>query len=183
MIGLFIGSFNPPTQAHLKISLKLLKKLDKIVFIPVNSKEKELISIYDRLSMLDILKRKNDRLVVDDIMKNYSYLNYRIIDLLKNKYKNVSLIMGSDLLDKFDSFDNYEYLLQNYNFIIIERDGYISSSIIQKKYAKYKSKFSIINYQSDISSTKAREAIKDNKSIKNILDKDVFEYIRKHDLY
>ena len=41
MIGLFIGSFNPPTMAHLNISLLLLDKLEKVVFIPVNSKEKE----------------------------------------------------------------------------------------------------------------------------------------------
>ena len=133
--------------------------------------------------MLNIIASKNDKIIVDDIMKDYSYLNYRIIDLLKDKYQNVSLIMGSDLLDKFDTFDNYEYLLNNNHFIIIERDGYLCSSIIEKKYASYQDKFTIINYHSNISSTKARNILRENGNIKNILDQDILEYIQKHDLY
>ena len=42
-------------------------------------------------------------------MKNYSYLNYRIIDLLKKEYGDIGIIVGSDLLDKLDTFDNYDY--------------------------------------------------------------------------
>ena len=40
MIGLFIGSFNPPTRAHMDICLKLKNKFNKIVLVPVSSKEK-----------------------------------------------------------------------------------------------------------------------------------------------
>lgn len=183
MIGLFIGSFNPPTKAHFEISLKLLTQLEKIVFIPVNSQEKELINIKDRIKMLETFTKKYPKLIIDDIMQNYSYLNYRIIELLKKKYQNVTIIMGSDLLDKFDTFDNYEYLLQNYSFIIIERKNISSLKIIMHKYSSYQNKFTVFNYQNDISSTQARELLKENKNPKNILDKDVLEYIKKHDLY
>lgn len=183
MIGLFIGSFNPPTKAHLEISLKLLDDLDKIVFIPVNSMEKELVSMNDRINMLTLFTKKHTNLIIDDIMKNYSYLNYRIIDLLKDKYKNVTIIMGSDLLDKLDTFDNYLYLLNNYSYVVIERSSFPSIDIINKKYLDYKNKFTIIDYQSDISSTKVRKLLKEGKDTTNMLDKDILNYIKEHNLY
>ena len=40
MIGLFVGSFNPPTLAHLDICLKLKNEFNKIIFIPVNTNNK-----------------------------------------------------------------------------------------------------------------------------------------------
>lgn len=183
MIGIFIGSFNPPTEAHLEISLKLLERLQKIVFVPVNSREKELISINDRINMLTIYTNRYSNLIIDDIMKNYSYLNYRIIDLLKDKYQNIALILGSDLLDKLDSFDNYLYLLNNYSFMIIERSNYPSLEIIKNKYSNYQNKFTIINYNSDISSTMIRDLLKNNSPTENILDNEILSYIKEHNLY
>ena len=111
MIGLFIGSFNPPTKAHFEIAEKLKKRYQKIAFVPVNSREKHLIDFNNRLVMLTIFTRKDSSFIVDDIMKNYSYLNYRVIDLLKKKYHKIELIIGSDILEKLVSFDNYKYLL------------------------------------------------------------------------
>ena len=37
MIGLFIGSFNPPTIAHLEIAQRLSNRYKKIVYVPVNA--------------------------------------------------------------------------------------------------------------------------------------------------
>ena len=122
-------------------------------------------------------------IIIDDIMKNYSYLNYRIIDLLKNKYDTVKLIVGSDLLDKISSLDNYSHLLNNYSFVVIERQGYDANKIIKEKYNSWKDIFTIVKFNSDISSTEARELLKGNKDIQNVLDVDVFEYIKKHQLY
>ena len=182
MIGIFIGSFNPPTLAHLEICLLLQKKFSKIVFIPVSSRDKNLIDIRERINMLSFYTRKYHFLEIDDIMKNYSYLNYRIIAILKKKYGNISLIMGSDLLKKLDGFDNYQDLLQNYNFIIISRNDDVKE-IIHEKYLTYQKKIETIKYDKDISSTIARNLIKSNLSVENILDKDVFNYIKEHDLY
>ena len=183
MIGLFIGSFNPPTLAHLEICLNLAKNLKKIVLIPVNSPDKELIDLDERINMLSIYVKKYPFLIVDNIMKKYSYLNYRIIDILKNKYQNITIIMGSDLLDQLSSFDNYEYLLNNYSFIIVERENFKAKDIINKKYWRYKNHFTIINYHSNISSSLARKLLKNGGRIENVLDLDVLDYIQKHDLY
>ena len=186
MIGIFIGSFNPPTKAHLEVCKLLEKEFKKIVLVPVNSKDKYLASFSNRVNMLNILKRKYNFLEVSTIMNNYSYLNYRIIDLLKNEYKNISIIMGSDLLEKLDSFDEYNYLLKNYYFLVITRYSEDVFKIIQRKYAKYikyKDKFKIINYHSKISSTMVRDYLKSRQDTKDILDQDVLDYIKEKHLY
>ena len=183
MIGLFIGSFNPITCAHLEICLELSKQFSKIVMVPVNSKDKKLININYRIDMLNILKSKYSFLEIDDIMKNYSYVNYCIIDLLKEKYGNIKIIMGSDLLDKLDTFENFEYLLKKYSFVIIKRNKYDPDNIIRKKYLNYKNKFTIVDFNNSISSTLVRHLLKYNKSTKNVLDSSVLDYIKKHELY
>ena len=182
MIGIFIGSFNPPTKAHFEICKLLKNDFKKIVFVPVNSKDKYLVSIRDRINMLSILTRKYDYLEISDIMKYYSYLNYRIIDLLNNKYGHITIIMGSDLLDKLDTFENYIYLLEKYNFYILSRSSDVNL-LINKKYYDYKDKFKVIEFNSNISSTMVRNHIEKNLDTKDILDKDILDYIKEHNLY
>ena len=182
MTGLFIGSFNPVTNAHTEICDKLKDNFEKIVLVPVNSKDKKLVSIIDRINMLEIIKRKKGYLEISNIMQDYSYLNYRIIDLLNEEYSDINIIMGSDLLEKLDSFDNYEYLLDNYCFTIIPRDSNVNK-LINDKYKNYVKKFNVIDYHSNISSTMVREYIKNNKDTSNILDNGVLSYIKENNLY
>lgn len=183
MIGIFIGSFNPPTLAHLNICLKLKEKYQKIVFVPVTSQDKELIDIKYRLEMLNILKRKYPFLEIDNIMIDYSYLNYRIIDILKKKYQNIEIIMGSDLLEKFDKFDSYEYLLKNYRFMVVTRFSLNTKKMIRDNYFKYQDKFNILEFYSEISSSMVRNLLKKETDIKDFLDEDVYDYIKKNNLY
>ncbi len=183
MVGIFIGSFNPPTRAHLGVAIQLKDRFKKIIFVPVNSKEKKLISLNTRIEMLSLLKNKYSFLDIDNIMLNYSFMNYKIIDLLRKKYKDIVIIIGSDLLDKIDKFDNYNYLLDNYSFLVITRNGLDINKIINEKYYNYKDKFEIINYNSNISSSMVREYIKDGKDYSNLLDNDIYLYIKEHNLY
>lgn len=183
MIGLFIGSFNPITLAHIEICLKLKDKFSKIVLVPVNSREKELININTRIEMLNIIKNKYPFIEISDIMKNYSYLNYRIIDILSDEYEDINIIMGSDLLEKFTNFDNYEYLLDKYSYTIIPRNNTDLKKVINDKYKKYQDKFYILDYYNDVSSSMVRNNIKNNERIDNLLDKDILDYIKVKSLY
>ena len=183
MIGIFIGSFNPPTMAHIDICLKLKNYFSKIIFIPVNSNEKYLASFTDRVNMLKIICRKYPFLEIDKIMEDYSYLNYRIIDLIKKKYGNISLIIGSDLLKKMDTFENYEALLNNNSFMIIERNKDSVKNILEEKYGNCRGKYVIMPFSSNISSSMARDKISAKEECKEILDKDIIDYIKKNNLY
>ena len=182
MTGIFIGSFNPPTLAHSDI-IKIMKKFfDKLVIVPVNSREKHLVDMNRRVEMLELLFHNDSLIIIDDLMKDYSYFNYRVIDLLKKKYGEITLIIGSDLLKNLDKFDNYEYLLSNYQFDVITRED-DAKKIVLEKYYNYFDKFKFIEYHKDISSTKARNLIKEKKDLSNVLDEKVSLYIKEHHLY
>lgn len=180
-MALFIGSFNPPTLAHLTIALSLKNDFNKIIFIPVNSKYKKLIDFRHRVNMLKIYKRKYSFIDVDDIMLNYSYFDYRILDLLKEKYHDNIIIVGSDLFKKIKFFDNYEYLLNNYLFYVILRDN--DTCDIINDYLKYQDRIKLVNLKIDISSTQARYMLENKGNLLEILDSDVISYIKDNHLY
>lgn len=182
-MALFIGSFNPPTKAHLKIALEIRKYLDKIIMIPVNNHDKHLISIKDRINMLAFYQKKYSFIKVDDIMKNYSYFNYHILDLLCQKYNDYNIVIGSDILKKLNAFENSEYILNKYHFYVVTRNGDDVKKIINNDYLDYNDKFKIIDMNFDCSSTIARETIKNKGNLNKILDKDVISYIRNNHLY
>ena len=73
-------------------------------------------------------------------------------------------------------------MLEKYDFCIISRNDTVSN-LINKKYLKYKNKFKIIDYHNNTSSTMVRDFLKNNQDTKNILDKDVFNYIKENHLY
>ena len=182
MTGIFIGSFNPPTIAHYDIIKIMEKYFDKLVIIPVNSREKHLVEMNKRIEMLELLFHKDSLVIIDDLMNDYSYVNYRVIDLLKKKYGEITLIIGSDLLKNLDKFDNYEYLLSNYRFYVVTRDDDVKR-IVLDKYSKYFDKFKFIEYHNNISSTKVRKLIQEKKDLTNVLDEKVSLYIKEHRLY
>lgn len=185
-LGIFVGSFNPPTKAHFEISNIVYKSnlVDKVIFIPCNSlnKKNELINIKERINMLNLYTKDYDYLLVNDIeyrngSKNFNYSN---LDLIQKEYKEDTLyvIIGSDNFINFSKWDNYEYLLETYNFIIINRNNIDLDLIIKTKYNKYKNKFNIIEYNNTISSTLFRE----NKE-NDIIDNKVLKYIKENNLY
>lgn len=183
MVGIFIGSFNPPTLAHLEIALKLKNRYEKVVFVPVNTRYKHLLSMEDRVNMLRIYGIKYPFIEISNIMEKYSYLNYRIVDILKRDYSNIELIIGADLLDDLVNFDNYIYLLENYHFLVVTRNKIDTKKIIKDMYFKYQDKFTILNYSSGISSSMAREYLREKKSVATILDKDIYMYIKNKGIY
>ena len=103
MIGLFIGSFNPITKAHLEICN--IVPVDKVILVPVNNPKKDLISIDKRIDMIKLII--NDKINIDDICLNYNKFNYQVLDKLKEKYHNFKIIMGSDLLVNLKNFDYF----------------------------------------------------------------------------
>ncbi len=57
-IGFFGGCFNPPTNAHINLAIKVLKEsnLDKLIFVPVGDfyQKQDLVSEEHRYNMLKI---------------------------------------------------------------------------------------------------------------------------------
>ena len=167
-IGFFGGCFNPPTNIHIKLANNLIKtkKLDKVIFIPVNDtyEKNELISANHRLNMLKLAIKDYSNLEVDDIeiKENKKLFAVDAFKLIKEKYsKNCEIffIMGSDNFEKMSKWKEYNKI-KNQKFIVINRN------------------------KNQISSTQIREMIANNNSeVQKYLSKEVYKYIEQNKLY
>ncbi len=179
-VGLFVGSFNPITKAHLNIARHLVNKkvVNKFIFLPVINNGKKLESLDDRINMIN-LNIDNKHYLVSDIMKDYSKFNYKVINELRNTYKDLYIIMGFDLFKRFKIFDNYLDIINNNHLIIINRDSTYKEMYryIHKEFSDYLDKIILVDYHSKLSSTK----YKNNNS--NVINKKVLDYINKNSLY
>lgn len=166
-IGFFGGCFNPPTITHIELVNNLIidKKLDKVIFIPVSDfyQKEDLIKAKHRYNMLKLAVKNYKNLEIDNIELKINKKLYAvdIFELLKDKYKNKDIyyIMGTDNFKKMNTWKDYD-IIKNYNYIILDRD-------------KYK----------DVSSTKIRNLIKEDRDVSSLIFKEVYKYIIKHNLY
>ena len=190
-IGIFGGSFNPPHKMHKKIAITLIKKhyVDKVIFVPTGSKYKyknNLLSDKVRLEMLELMCKDNNNLEVSDYeLKEKVVYTYETLDYFKNKYKNdeIYFICGTDNLSYIDKWQRGKYLLSNYKLLIIKRNSFEITSILEK-YKDYKDNIIVTDIEeNEISSTKIREMIYNNKRAETYLDKDVSDYITRNKLY
>ena len=185
-IGIYVGSFNPPHKGHIKIVNHLINNyLDKVIIIPTGNywDKNNLVSINDRINMLKYYE--NETIIIDTKNNNIEY-TYQILDILSNEYNNdeLYLIIGADNIINFDKWKNYQDILK-YNLIILNR---ANIDIIKYLYKlNKKDKYLVVNDlpNIDISSTMIRNKIKekDYKNILELIDKEIYEYIEKNNLY
>lgn len=186
-IGIYVGSFNPVHKGHINNINYLLENnyLDKVIVIPTGNywNKNDIIELFHRINMLKMYETSNIK--INTNLNNLEY-TYQIFRKLNKKYKSDSLflIMGADNIINFKKWKNYQELLK-YQIIVMNRDN-----IDIKKYIntyKQKDNFILANNKKNIniSSTKIRNAIKDNKlkEIDCFLDKKVLEYILENNIY
>ena len=195
-IGFYGGCFNPPTLAHINLANKAIKKykLNKLYFVPVGDKyqKSNLANANKRLEMLNISIKNNNKMEVLDI-EIYQEKNLKaneVFKLIQNQFSNTKnfFIMGADNFVTIEKWENATELIQNFNYIVLEREGFdlkqhIKQSNILKKYNK---NFNILkNEKSSISSTIVRNLIQQEKyeELEKYLDIEVIEYIINNNLY
>lgn len=190
-VGIFGGSFNPPHNMHLNIANYLIENnyVDKIIFVPTGNKYKyknNLVEEEHRFNMLKILMNKFENLLVSDYeLKSEVVYTCDTLKYFKELYKNdeIYFICGLDNFSYIDKWKNSNYILNNFKIIVINRNGNSLEELLTK-YENYKKNIIISNIKlCDISSTFIRNNINDFYKIKNYIDKDVCDYIKKNNLY
>ena len=189
-IGIFGGCFNPPHKMHYNIANDLIEKgyLDKVIFVPTgdNYAKKDLARHEDRVNMLNIMVDKVDMLV-SDICKNGNYVyTYEVLDYYKNIYPEATIyfICGTDNLEWFKEWKNYEYILANYKLLVVARNNDNILGIM-KKYKGYEGSIKIANINPRaLSSTIVREYIASGEisKLKYAVSENVVNYITKKGL-
>ena len=189
-IGIFGGSFNPPHNRHLEIVKHLLNGyVDKIIFVPtgVNYEYKNnLLSNEHRYNMVKLITNKYDNIEVSDYeMKDFVVYTYQTLNYFKNMYYDdeIYFICGSDNLSYIDKWKNGIFLLNNYKFLVIDRNSNrINEFILHFK--EFKDNIILIPMElNDLSSTYIRENVNNKALILEHLDVDVADYIWKNNLY
>ena len=91
-LGVFVGSFNPVHEGHIKVANYLINNhyVDKVLMLatPNYWDKQDLIELKHRVNMLKFYETEN--LVVDDI-HNKEPFTYQVLRLLRKDYPNDEL--------------------------------------------------------------------------------------------
>ncbi len=176
-LGLYVGSFNPVHNGHIKVINYLLNNnlVDKVIVLPTPNywDKQDIINVKDRINMLKFFE--TDNIIIDSIHNNYPY-TYQVIDSIKKDYDDeLYLVIGSDNLEKLYLWKNIDKILEN-KIIVLKR----GNDDIDKLLEKYpKDRFIACNDFEflDVSSTEIREGNTNN------VDDKVVQYIKRNNLY
>ena len=187
-VGLFFGSFNPIHIGHLVIANYMIEftDLDELWMIvspqnPFKAKA-SLANEYDRMKMVELAIENDPSIVASDIEFRLPKPSYTIDTLTylseQNPKKKFVLLLGSDNLESFHKWKNYEEILKHYQLMIYPRSG-----LGLGKYSNTKNVQIVNAPQIEISSSFIRESIKTGKNIQHFLPAKIYDYICNNNLY
>lgn len=187
-IGLFFGSFNPIHVGHLIIANAMLANspLDEVWFVvsPQNPmKERHtLLADHHRLEMVRRAVEDNYHLRACDVEFRLPIPSYTVLTLahLGEHYrdKEFSIIMGSDNLDTFNRWRNYQFILDNYDIYVYPRPNHDGG-----EFAHHPHVHLIDVPMMDISSSYIREQIKLQHDVQYLLTEPVYQYLTEMHFY
>lgn len=186
-IGLFGGSFDPIHLGHLAILRSFLSSgyIDEL-WLLVNPhpphKQNTDASYTDRLNMVDLATKEISECLISRIeedlpVPNYSYktIDY-VIDTLG--YTEVYFCLGSDSIDSFRSWKDYEKILERVRLLVAQRKADFTLP------AYLKSKAVLVEHElMTISSTDLRGKLQMGEPLGEYLHATTIDYISKHNLY
>lgn len=179
-IALYLGSFNPFHKGHLYVIKTALNdfKMNGVIIVPTMQnpwKEEKVLDIDERIKIIkkSLLISKKDTSIpglyqfyypkgigISDIEKELisPYYSYATLHALKVKYCNdeIFVLVGEDTMEKIPDWMHGEQIIQDYNFLIVNRQ------------------------ESSISSTDIRNKIRNNESIKGLVSDNVIDLIEKY---
>lgn len=189
-IGVLGGSFCPPTIAHLELSRQCLKTglCDKVVWVPVNDayKKSTNISAKHRCEMVRLTLQNEEKIECSlheqkhkDIIRTYESLQE-----LQALYPNDKLlfIAGADKL-RFKWIQR-EAFVRDFGLILTNREDVDCEAVIasSKTLSQYRDNIYVINYESSVSSTQARDELVKTAQTDLVIP-EVLGYIKRNNLF
>lgn len=188
--GIMGGTFDPIHYGHLVLAERASEafNLTGVLFIvsynPPHRERKPAVSFEDRLKMADLATEDNEDFVASPIEKYLDGQNYtlHLVSGLKKEYPKArwNLILGADNIAIFDSWHKPEELVRQVKIMVGRRPGYDS----QFEESPWSGKVETFDMPLlEISSTRIRQLIKQNKSARYLLPEKVRMYIDDRGLY
>ncbi|WDE97820.1 nicotinate (nicotinamide) nucleotide adenylyltransferase [Lentisphaera profundi] len=195
------GTFDPIHQGHIALAYDILERelAQEVMFVPSarppHKSEKKISPSADRLAMLELAVKDEDRFLVSDyeIENNYreSYTIHTLTALrTAMPSRRFKLVIGMDNLAIFHTWYKYADIIKNYPIITYGRPG------VKKQF-----QFNLIEHfagrqvenlmsgiiddgpQNNISSSEIRKGIAKGNVNKNLVIPEVMEYVKDKGLY
>lgn len=201
-IAILGGSFDPPHFGHILVAQQVIEhaEMDEVWLMPnfttaTHHKifQKQLSPAKDRLAMTQLLENEKIKTSNFEITKNKDSITFITLTLLSQKFPQHSFywITGSDKLETFHLYDDWQKIIANYHLIIFPREKNLSKldERIKKSLQLQTIPRNVIVLTNkellltNISSTAIRERVKKGLSVEFLVPKKVEEYINKHKLY
>ena len=206
LVGIFGGTFDPVHYGHSLTIAELLNTIpfEKILVIPnalPPHRENSLASFSHRYKMTSLAFRDIKKTVVDNrenLRTGPSHAIETVKQIIVEEGKNkVILIVGSDSFDGIHSWYKWRELINLVDFLILKRPDMplsknknVQDLISHTKFSedlledrKAKSIFELEMTPLRISSSLIRENIVKGKSIDDLINPLVKDYLKKHGLY
>lgn len=175
-------------MGHLIIANSMLEctNLDEVWFVvsPQNplKERRTLLADHHRLEMVRLAVTDNYHLRACDAEFRLPIPSYTVLTLahLGEQYrdKEFCLIMGSDNLENFDRWRNYEYILDHYHIYVYPRPNHPA-----ERFAKHPHVTMVDVPMMDISSSYIRGQIKEGHSVRYLLTEPVYQYLTEMHFY
>ncbi len=212
-IGIMGGTYNPIHLAHLRVAEEAAEclKLHKVLFIPAYKpphKDSSLLAPFvHRLNMVLLSTRDHPIFTASDIEGRLAGTSYTVRTLKHliqtNNTKNMELFffVGSDAFFEIDTWWNFKEIFELSNVAILTRHGFspaeLKEFVLEKidngylwnntlecfEHSRLKKIFVITVTHLDISASKIRKLLHEEKSIRFLVPDDVRSYIERYGLY
>lgn len=144
--------------------------------------KKSLLKENHRLQMVRLAISDNSKMKASNVEFKLPQPSYTVNTLahLTEKYPDhqFSLIMGSDNLQSFKKWKNYEYILQHHKIFVYPRPGSDGGEL-----KNHPSVHLTESPVMEISSTFLRKAIHDKKDVRYFFPPNVWEYVKEMHFY
>lgn len=184
-IGLLGGSFDPLHVGHIALAQTATQalELDKVLFLPTgNHPLKQNRNILPAEKRFRLVQKaissypgfEASKLDMEDTDLSYSA---ELIKRLRKFYPEDELyfLTGDDIITELPQWHNWEWLLQNVQFVVAKRPDTNREKWQDLDYLEY---FLFIDMKpQDVSSTEIKKRIKDNKNISGLVPKIIEEEI------
>ncbi len=188
-IGLYFGSYNPIHIGHLAIANYIAEftEIDQLWFVvtpqnPHKTKD-NLLADYHRLELVNRTIEDDNRFRASNIEFSLPKPSYTIDTLtyLHERYPDYSfvILMGSDNLENFHKWKNYEIILENYGIIVYPRPGFDRAKVPVHKNIEVAENAPLM----EISSSFIRDAIKAGKDIRHFMPPKAWKYLDEMNFY
>lgn len=187
-VGLFFGSFNPVHVGHMVIANYFVSftDLQQIWFVvsphnPLKDKQ-SLLSDYHRLEIVNRAIENDSRFKASNIEFGLTQPNYTIHTLVhlseRNPHHQFVLMMGSDNLQSFHKWKNYEAILEHYELYVYPRNGFDGGPFRDHSSVRW-----IDAPMMEISSTFIRKSIAQGADVRHFMPESAYTFIDEMNFY